>query len=113
MNMSSIYNRIEKTLLQKKEAHLFRTTAPYNAPSGIDLSTNSYLWLHENEQVARATRALMGENLHGNCASRIISTQSSLFTELEAEIASWKKTESSLVFNSGYAQSISHIFINS
>jgi len=106
MNASPIYDRINKSLVGKKDAHLFRTTAQPNEQCLIDLSTNSYLALHTNEDVAKSARELTGNQWSGNCASRIIAAQSPLFTELETEIAAWKKTQAALVFNSGYAANV-------
>jgi 8-amino-7-oxononanoate synthase len=105
MNNSPIYKRISEALLKKKQAHLFRQCAqPEN--SWIDLSTNSYLSLQTNSKVIEAARKLAGENFHGNLASRVVSSGSPLFTELENEIASWKHAESALVFNTGYAANV-------
>jgi len=106
MNSSPIYDRINKSLSDKKQANLFRTTSlPCKTPL-IDVSTNSYLSLHVNPEVAQAARALTRDHLCGNLASRIISSNSSLYDELESEIASWENTESALLFNSGYSANI-------
>ncbi len=103
MNNSPIYDRIDKTLSDKKQTDLFRTAASDAGRCDIDLSTNSYLWLQANPDIAQAAQTLINGQLHGNCASRLVSVNSPLFMELEREIAAWKKTESALVFNSGYA----------
>src|SRR5271157_3296678 len=106
MNDSPIYDRINKSLSDKKRANLFRTTSlPCKTPL-IDVSTNSYLSLHVNPEVAQAARALTRDHLYGNLASRIISSNSSLYDELESEIASWENTEAALVFNSGYVANL-------
>ncbi len=106
MNNSPLYDRIAKTISGKKQANLFRTLSQPGATDGIDLSTNSYLWLHANPDVAKAAQMLAAGRLHGNCASRVIASASPLFTELENEIASWKGAETALVFNSGYAANV-------
>jgi 8-amino-7-oxononanoate synthase len=103
MKNSLIDARIEKTLSEKKRSNLFRTLAPAAGPYDIDLSTNSYLWLHADPGVAREASTLVGRQLYGNLASRLVSSSSALFSELEAEIAAWKGAEAALVFNSGYA----------
>ena len=103
MNTSPLYDRITKSLSEKKLNNLFRKTAVPNDSRIIDVSTNSYLSLHANKQVADETHKLLGNQLYGNLASRIISSNSPLYGELESEIASWKNTEAALVFNSGYA----------
>jgi 8-amino-7-oxononanoate synthase len=106
MNNSPLYDRITKSLSEIKLNNLFRKTAFPTDSHIIDLSTNSYLSLHTNRQVADEARAIQGNRLYGNLASRIISSSSSLFGELESEIASWENTESALIFNSGYAANI-------
>jgi 8-amino-7-oxononanoate synthase len=106
MNTSPLYDRIAKSLSDKKLNNVFRKTAvPADNPI-IDVSTNSYLSLHLNKQVADEAHKLLSDQLYGNLASRIISSNSTLYGELESEIASWKNTESALVFNSGYAANI-------
>jgi len=108
MNNSPIYERIKKTLAEKKQADLFRSLA---APGSydIDLSTNSYLWLHADPDIARAAASLVKNQFYGNSASRIVSSASKLFSELETEIATWKGAEAALVFNSGYAANLGMI----
>ncbi|MGB7569269.1 MAG: 8-amino-7-oxononanoate synthase [Chitinivibrionales bacterium] len=106
MNDSPIYDRINKSLSDKKRANLFRTVAKPLTTPVIDVSTNSYLSLHANPEVAQAARALTRDQFYGNCASRIISSNSPLYDELESEIASWENTESALVFNSGYVANL-------
>lgn len=106
MNNSLIYDRIHKTLSEKKQSNLFRTTAEHTPESFIDLSTNSYLSLHTNMVVAHDSQKLAHNRFFGNLASRLIASHSPLYSVLEAELASWKKTESALLFNSGYSANI-------
>jgi 8-amino-7-oxononanoate synthase len=106
MNNSPIYERIEKILTEKKQSDLFRTISPSAGTYAIDLSTNSYLWLHKNAEVAEEASRLIAGQFNGNCASRLVSFNSPLFIDLEAQIAAWKRTESALLFNSGYAANL-------
>ena len=106
MNNTPLYDRISKSLSDKKLNNVFRKTAVPGNDRIIDVSTNSYLSLHLNKQVADEAHQLLGDQLYGNLASRIISSHSPLYEELETEIAAWKKTESALVFNSGYAANL-------
>jgi 8-amino-7-oxononanoate synthase len=102
-----IYDRIEREIYKRKEEQLFRSIPEFcDDKNLIDYSTNSYLSLHDNREVAVNARKLCDGNLTGNCSSRLISQKSPLYAELETEIASWEKTESSLVFNSGYAANL-------
>lgn len=104
MNASPIYDRIGKELADRKSYNLFRQI-PAVTPAGgvIDCSTNSYLGLQFNPEIQQEAQRLSGGIQSGNLASRIVAQYSPLFDALEAEIASWKCTETALVFNSGYA----------
>jgi len=107
MKNIAIYDRIEREIFKRKEEQLFRSIPEFcDGKDLIDYSTNSYLSLHENSEIAVNARKLCDGNLTGNCSSRLISQKSPLYSELETEIASWKKTESSLVFNSGYSANL-------
>ena len=83
-----------------------RLIPQYTDNNFIDLSTNSYLSLHCNSIVQERASALTSGQYYGNLASRLVSEQSPLFSELEQEIASWEQSESALLFNSGYAANV-------
>ncbi|MBD3346761.1 MAG: aminotransferase class I/II-fold pyridoxal phosphate-dependent enzyme, partial [Chitinivibrionales bacterium] len=106
MRMNPLYKRIESSLKGRRENELFRMTASPGQRALIDLSTNSYLNLHENSTVSKEASLLCSNRYSGNIASRLITTRSVLYEELEKEIADWKQTESALVFNSGYAANV-------
>jgi len=106
MNSTTLYNRIVKELQQRREKHLFRRTAPYLSDACVDLSSNSYCNLQAVEEISEQALALCKGKISGNLASRLISSYSPLYEELEHEVAQWKKTEAALVFNSGYAANI-------
>jgi 8-amino-7-oxononanoate synthase len=104
-----LFKRIEKELDERKASGLLRNIpkAPLGTKDGmIDLSTNSYLALHANSDVAAAAQELAHTTFNGNLASRLISETSPLAAVLETELAAWKKTESALLFNSGYAANV-------
>lgn len=103
MNDSPIYDRLSAELDKLKAAGLFRTPGPSSDGVQIDLSTNSYLSLHANPNVAAQTEALAAGCYSGNLALRLIETASPLYDILETELAQWKHAQSALVFNSGYA----------
>jgi 8-amino-7-oxononanoate synthase len=98
--------RLSRELDERRSKGLLRVI-PEHCPDGqhgmIDLSTNSYLALHLDAGVAAEAQKLACSTLHGNLASRLISETSPLAAQLETELASWKKTEAALLFNSGYA----------
>lgn len=97
-----LIERLSRELDERRSKGLLRAL-PEHRPHLIDLSTNSYLALHMNSDVAAEAQRLAGAVFHGNLASRLVSETSPLAAELEAELAAWKKTESALLFNSGYA----------
>ncbi|MBN2187967.1 MAG: 8-amino-7-oxononanoate synthase [Chitinispirillaceae bacterium] len=97
--------RLSHELDERRRNGLLRII-PEHRPRQIDLSTNSYLSLHTNGDVAAAALKLAAGRLHGNLASRLICETSPLAAQLEAELANWKKTEAALLFNSGYAANI-------
>jgi 8-amino-7-oxononanoate synthase len=106
MNDSPIYERIAAELEERKKRNLFRSPGASGNGMRMDLSINSYLTLHDNAAVAEEARKLADGCFSGNLASRLIETISPLYGTLESEIAQWKKTESALLFNSGYAANL-------
>lgn len=107
MPSTPLLDRLSGMLEQRRRKGLFRSIAPVHpSESIIDCSTNSYLGLHANPAVAQEAEHLAQGTFHGNGASRLVSTASRLYDELEQEIADWEGTESALVFTSGYAANI-------
>lgn len=103
MNNFPIYSRIQKEIEKRKYSNLFRSLPNYKESKLIDFSTNSYLSLEDNIDIKQECAKLLKENMSGNLASRLVSVSSPLFIELEKELADWKGTETSLLFNTGYA----------
>ncbi|MBD3419808.1 MAG: aminotransferase class I/II-fold pyridoxal phosphate-dependent enzyme [Chitinivibrionales bacterium] len=108
MRQTPLSDRLARERCARKASALFRQTAPCEEVS-IDLSTNSYLSLHDNTHVHAAAHKLIDGQLSGNLASRIISTGTALYARLESALAQWKQTETALVFNSGYAANVGMI----
>jgi 8-amino-7-oxononanoate synthase len=108
MNNSPIHNRITNDLETRRRDGLFRNVASYSMTTTpvIDCSTNSYLGLHTNEEIAHAALLLAANKMSGNLASRLIAENSDLYRQLELEIADWEQTETALVFTSGYAANV-------
>jgi 8-amino-7-oxononanoate synthase len=101
-----LLDRMERTLRKRRDRGLLRSLPSPERSAAIDLSTNSYLALHACEAVRSEALRLAGGDLSGNRASRLVYDASPLARELEAELASWKKTETALLFNSGYAANL-------
>lgn len=106
MNNSPIYERIIRDLNFRRQHDLFRSISSQTAERVIDLSTNSYLALHANQEVIYDACKLANGNFSGNLASRLVLEKSPLYAVLESELASWEQTESALVFTSGYAANV-------
>lgn len=106
MNNTPLYDRIERSLKERTSQSMFRSVKTFTGRPSIDLSTNSYLALHDNAAILDTARSLTGTNVCGNLASRLVAEHSSLYSMLEQEIADWEKTESALVFSSGYAANV-------
>lgn len=78
---------------------LRRTLRP---PSGIDLSSNDYLQLARHPDVCRAFVSATTHEGVGSTGSRLLRGERERFAKLEARFATFKGTERSLYFSSGY-----------
>ena len=63
MNDSPIYERLGADLEQRKKGNLFRTPGISGKGVRIDLSTNSYLALHENAEVITEAEKLAASGI--------------------------------------------------
>jgi 8-amino-7-oxononanoate synthase len=68
----------------------------------ISFSSNDYLGLAQRPEVKAAAIAATERYGCGAAASRLVSGNHPLYTELETKLAAWKGTEKALVFGSGY-----------
>ena len=75
----------------------------------ILLGSNNYLGLSVHPIVVEAATTALQQYGTGASASRLMSGNCHLYTELEAKIAKAKGTEASLVFGSGYLANIGTI----
>ncbi|MGW9684278.1 aminotransferase class I/II-fold pyridoxal phosphate-dependent enzyme [Flagellimonas sp. 2504JD1-5] len=75
----------------------------------IDFSSNDYLGLANNFELSESTDELLNlSQLHknGSTGSRLLSGNHTLYTDLEEFLESYHRSESALVFNSGYDANI-------
>jgi predicted pyridoxal phosphate-dependent acyltransferase len=72
----------------------------------ILLSSNNYLGLASHPEIKKAAVLAIERYGCGSGASRLISGTMELHKELEDKIASFKKTESAILFNSGYTANL-------
>jgi 8-amino-7-oxononanoate synthase len=75
----------------------------------ILLGSNGYLGLSLDPRVVEAARDALGKYGTGSGGSRLVSGSTDLHRELEERIASFKNTESSILFSSGYLANIGTI----
>jgi 8-amino-7-oxononanoate synthase len=80
-----------------------------NGVEYINFSSNDYLGLSCNPLIVLNAKRAIDEYGFGSGASRLLSGGTELHRELEKKIAEFKKTESALVFNSGYTANISAV----
>lgn len=72
----------------------------------ILLSSNDYLGLTQHPKVKESAKEAIEKFGCGSGASRLISGTNQLHCELENKLADFKKTESALIFSSGYAANL-------
>ncbi len=110
---------LKSELVQLDQAGLSRSLrSAMTAPTGrtlldgrevILLGSNNYLGLSVHPVVVEAAAAAVQKYGTGASASRLMSGNCHLYTELEAKIAEAKGTEAALVFGSGYLANIGTI----
>jgi len=96
------YKLISK-LEKRKETNSLRTLVLNK--NGVDFFSNDYLGLARSEKIFEATHSLISNGnqiKNGSTGSRLISGNHSIHTELESNLANIHKSESALLFNSGY-----------
>lgn len=112
-----IRNRIKNHLEQIKENSLLRSipdidngASKYINKNGrklLNLSSNNYLGISEHRFLVKSAIKALDKYGTTSGASRIVSGNFSLYDELEKNLAIFKQTESSLIFNTGYSANIS------
>ena len=100
MNLSA---RIEKQLTEIEAKNLTRKLV---LPGGIDLSSNDYLGLANDERLKNALIEGIEREGIGSTGSRLLRGERDCFREVEKQFAEWKKVENSLYFSTGYQANI-------
>lgn len=117
--MNNPLDWIEKDLTHIRDKNLYRTLtelatgqSPEITIDGkryILLGSNGYLGLSLDPRVVGAAREALGKYGTGSGGSRLVSGSTDLHRELEERIASFKSTESAIIFSSGYLANIGTI----
>jgi glycine C-acetyltransferase len=80
-------------------------TAIVDGKEVINLCSNDYLGLSQNKQVIEKTITALSEHV-SQCASRLIAGNHPDFIELESLLAFHRRTESALVYPTGYSANL-------
>jgi 8-amino-7-oxononanoate synthase len=118
-HLSSQNPELQKSLDALESQGLLRSLRRVDRRSGaiidigsslyIDFASNDYLGLASDGRIAAAAANALAASGTGSPASRLISGNHTLHEELEQRIASFKGTEASLLFTSGYAANLGAI----
>ena len=89
-------------VIKKSKENLTHRELPKYSSDYIDFSSNDYLGLSQNPEVIEAGIKAARKYGAGATGARLLSGNSDLFEDFEKQIAIDKKTESALIFNSGF-----------
>jgi 8-amino-7-oxononanoate synthase len=119
MRSSSLNQYLNKSLQTVKKADWYRQEATITSLSGavitlegqelINFASNDYLGLASDSRLINAAQKATAKYGTGSTGSRLLSGHRPLHQELEQAIASFKQTEASLVFSSGYLANLGTI----
>lgn len=98
-----LYNKYCNTLQSKGK---YRQLPKAILGSFIDFSTNDYLGLSQSEVLFDAAKLSGAQFGVGSTGSRLLSGNKKIFEDFEKRIAQDKRTESALIFNSGFQSNI-------
>jgi 8-amino-7-oxononanoate synthase len=113
---SQMHSSIDVELEELRERSLFRRMRVIESSSGTDIefagrklvnfASNDYLGFASEPALREAAKAAIDQYGVGSGASRLVSGTLSAHLRLEERLASFKHTEASLVFSSGYATAV-------
>ena len=92
--------------LEKLEAESLRRQLSLTEGAALNMASNDYLGLADDERVVEAAREALAQWGVGAGASRLVTGHTPAHVELEESLAAFKGTEAALVFSSGYAANI-------
>lgn len=106
------YDVLQQELDELAKQGLYRSWRRVDAVDGarirmdgrwlIHMSSNSYLGLHQHPEVVAQAQEALSRYGSGAGSARLLGGTSDLHEELEAELASFKQAEGSIVFPTGY-----------
>jgi len=108
--------RIEKFLKERKNNNFLRSlrrgitrsgsVINYNGKDYVDFSSNDYLGLSHHPKLLGAAKDSIDSFGVSSSGSRLLCGDLEIFHQLEEKIASFKKKESALVFNTGFQANV-------
>jgi glycine C-acetyltransferase len=98
LEKSGLYRRLRTVVARGPMANV-------DGKNVIDLCSNDYLGLSQNKQVIEKTTTALSEQV-SQCASRLISGNHPKIIELEGLLAFHRRTESALVYPTGYTANL-------
>ena len=105
--MYKVYERYLRTLYNSGKYRRLGLLRQDSNALLLDFSTNDYLNLSRHKDVIAAGDIAAQSYGFGSTGSRLLSGNCKLFEEFENTMAKDKKTDSSLIFNSGFQANIS------
>ena len=105
--MYQVYEKYLNTLHNNGKYRILGVLRQEGNSELLDFSTNDYLNLSKHSEVIAAGEIAAQRYGIGSTGSRLLSGNCKLVEEFEDVIAKDKKTESSLIFNSGFQANIS------
>ena len=99
--------KLQQKLESRKETNALRKLGTVS--NLVDFSSNDYLGFSKNETIFYYAHTFLSENnsiQNGATGSRLLSGNHPLFDTVETSISEFHKSESALIFNSGYDANI-------
>lgn len=114
-----MYEYFQQQLKDKEISHNFRTIKEYHPIDAVRvgyddreylmMASNNYLGLTFDSRVQSAAIEAVQKYGTGSGGARLVSGTFPLFTELERAVATFKHSESALIFNTGYMANVGTI----
>ncbi|KAI7861711.1 pyridoxal phosphate-dependent transferase [Spinellus fusiger] len=101
--MTQLLKQLDATLQKRREADKLRRLV-INAPYAIDFSSNDFLGLAQGSTLRDAYLKELHslDNILGSTGSRLLDGNSAYAEAIEYRLASFHKSQSALLFNSGF-----------
>ena len=101
--MQKFPSSLQKKIKDRRKENALRTLH-VSISSSVDFYSNDYLGFSKSSEIAKMASDILGENgvQNGSTGSRLISGTHHLHLMVEKELAMYHRSESGLLYNSGY-----------